>query len=62
VGDEEGVDGVDFNRSEEHGFVTEYDSQLYFLRAKAWPAPFGGHAARDVRAEGHRRAARRGVV
>jgi alkylation response protein AidB-like acyl-CoA dehydrogenase len=37
-----------------YGFMLEYDIQLYFRRAKAWPAPFGEPATMYARAEGHR--------
>ncbi len=43
-----------------YGFMLEYDIQLYFRRAKAWPAQFGEPAALYARAEGHRRSARHG--
>jgi alkylation response protein AidB-like acyl-CoA dehydrogenase len=45
-----------------YGFMLEYDIQLYFRRAKAWPAQYAEPAALYARAEGHRLAARlRGV-
>ncbi len=37
-----------------YGFMLEYDIQLYFRRAKAWPAQFAEPAALYARAEGHR--------
>lgn len=37
-----------------YGFMLEFDIQLYFRRAKAWPALFGEPAALYARAEGHR--------
>jgi alkylation response protein AidB-like acyl-CoA dehydrogenase len=42
-----------------YGFMLEYDIQLYFRRAKAWPAQFAEPNALYARAEGHRRSARR---
>ncbi len=41
-----------------YGFMLEYDIQLYFRRAKAWPALFAEPAALYARAEGHRLSAR----
>ncbi len=43
-----------------YGFMLEYDIQLYFRRAKAWPAQFAEPAALYARAEGHRLSARQG--
>jgi len=43
-----------------YGFMLEYDIQLYFRRAKAWPAQFAEPAALYARAEGHRLSARHG--
>ena len=40
-----------------YGFMLEFDIQLYFRRAKAWPAQFAEPAALYARAEGHRLAA-----
>ena len=40
--------------------MLEYDIQLYFRRAKAWPAQFAEPAALYARAEGHRLSARHG--
>jgi alkylation response protein AidB-like acyl-CoA dehydrogenase len=37
-----------------YGFMLEFDIQLYFRRAKAWPALFAEPAALYARAEGHR--------
>jgi alkylation response protein AidB-like acyl-CoA dehydrogenase len=37
-----------------YGFMLEYDIQLYFRRAKAWPAQFAEPSAIYARAEGHR--------
>jgi len=37
-----------------YGFMLEYDIQLYFRRAKAWPAQFGEPRVAYARAEGHR--------
>ncbi len=37
-----------------YGFMLEYDIQLYFRRAKAWPAPYGEPAAAYARAEAAR--------
>ncbi len=37
-----------------YGFMLEYDIQLYFRRAKAWPAQFAEPTALYARAEGHR--------
>ena len=37
-----------------YGFMLEYDIQLYFRRAKAWPALFAEPDALYARAEGHR--------
>ncbi len=41
-----------------YGFMLEYDIQLYFRRAKAWPAQFGEPSVMYARAEGRRLAAR----
>jgi alkylation response protein AidB-like acyl-CoA dehydrogenase len=43
-----------------YGFMLEYDIQLYFRRAKAWPAQFAEPAVLYARAEGHRLSARTG--
>jgi alkylation response protein AidB-like acyl-CoA dehydrogenase len=43
-----------------YGFMLEYDIQLYFRRAKAWPAQFAEPADLYARAEGHRLSARAG--
>jgi alkylation response protein AidB-like acyl-CoA dehydrogenase len=43
-----------------YGFMLEYDIQLYFRRAKAWPAQFAEPSALYARAEGHRLTAPRG--
>jgi len=43
-----------------YGFMLEYDIQLYFRRAKAWPALFAEPAALYARAEGHRLSASEG--
>jgi len=43
-----------------YGFMLEYDIQLYFRRAKAWPALFAEPAALYARAEGHRLSTMRG--
>jgi alkylation response protein AidB-like acyl-CoA dehydrogenase len=45
-----------------YGFMLEYDIQLYFRRAKAWPAQFAEPTDLYARAEGHRLPARRGGV
>jgi len=37
-----------------YGFMMEYDIQLYYRRAKAWPAQFGEPATAFARAEGRR--------
>jgi hypothetical protein len=37
-----------------YGFMLEYDIQLYFRRAKAWPAQFAEPDALYARAEGYR--------
>ena len=37
-----------------YGFMLEYDIQLYFRRAKAWPALFAEPSSLYARAEGHR--------
>ena len=37
-----------------YGFMLEYDIQLYFRRAKAWPAQFAEPAVLYARAEDHR--------
>jgi alkylation response protein AidB-like acyl-CoA dehydrogenase len=45
-----------------YGFMLEYDIQLFFRRAKAWPAQFAEPTSLYTRAEGHRLSARhRGV-
>jgi alkylation response protein AidB-like acyl-CoA dehydrogenase len=45
-----------------YGFMLEFDIQLYFRRAKAWPALFAEPSALYARAEGHRLSApRQGV-
>jgi alkylation response protein AidB-like acyl-CoA dehydrogenase len=41
-----------------YGFMLEYDIQLYFRRAKAWPAQFAEPSVLYARAESHRLAAR----
>ncbi len=43
-----------------YGFMLEYDIQLYFRRAKAWPALFAEPSVLYARAEGRRLAARAG--
>ena len=43
-----------------YGFMLEYDIQLYFRRAKAWPAQFAEPAVLYARAEGQRLSARNG--
>ena len=45
-----------------YGFMLEYDIQLYFRRAKAWPALFAEPSALYARAEGHRLVTRSGEV
>ncbi len=45
-----------------YGFMLEFDIQLYFRRAKAWPALFAEPAALYARAEGHRLSASHGGV
>jgi alkylation response protein AidB-like acyl-CoA dehydrogenase len=42
-----------------YGFMLEYDIQLYFRRARAWPAQFGPADAAFARAAAFRLAARR---
>ncbi len=42
-----------------YGFMLEFDIQLYFRRAKAWPALFAEPAALYARAEGYRLSAPR---
>jgi alkylation response protein AidB-like acyl-CoA dehydrogenase len=37
-----------------YGFMLEYDIQMYFRRAKAWPAQFAEPVVVYARAEGHR--------
>jgi alkylation response protein AidB-like acyl-CoA dehydrogenase len=43
-----------------YGFMLEFDIQLYFRRAKAWPAQFAEPAALYARAESHRLSASHG--
>jgi alkylation response protein AidB-like acyl-CoA dehydrogenase len=43
-----------------YGFMLEYDIQLYFRRAKAWPALFAEPASLYARAAGHRLSASQG--
>jgi alkylation response protein AidB-like acyl-CoA dehydrogenase len=43
-----------------YGFMLEFDIQLYFRRAKAWPAQFAEPAVLYARAESHRLSAWRG--
>lgn len=45
-----------------YGFMLEFDIQLFFRRAKAWPAQFGEPSALYARAEGHRLARSDGEV
>jgi alkylation response protein AidB-like acyl-CoA dehydrogenase len=42
------------------GFTLDFDIQLYFRRAKAWPAQFAEPAALYARAESHRLSASHG--